>query len=107
MKKNFIRSMMVMLILIAAIIVCMGAIPAFADSIPSNIEYMDEVDLVYEVGGSDFIYGSEKLDIGVMTGISNLGNPWNDEKTNSYVMVKVDVKKIRIVNRLWGWFTSR
>ena len=89
------------LILVIALLALLAA-PVFADSIPSNIEYMDELNLVYEIGGSDFIYGSENLDIGVMTGISNLGNPWNDASTSSYVMAKVDVKGVRIVNRLMG-----
>jgi len=89
-----------------AVLIMLVAVPVFADSIPSNIEYMDEVDLVYEIGGSDALWGSEHLDVGVMTGIANLGNPWNTEKESSYVMVKADIKGIRLLNRLWDLVTG-
>lgn len=95
------------IVIAVMVLVLLGAVPVFADSIVSNIEHMDEVDLVYEIGGSDALYGSKSLDVGIMTGISNLGNPWNNAKTGSYVMIKADVKGIRLVNKLVDWIKNK
>lgn len=93
-------------IVLLLVLLLVGVTPVFAGMFPSNVEHMDEVDLVYEIGASDALWGSEHLDVGVMTGITNLGNPWNTEKTSSYVMVKADVKGIRLLNRLLDLFNK-
>ena len=94
-----------LLIAVAVVFIVGGTVPVIASS--SNLEYMDELDLIYEVGGSDAIWGSEHLDVGVMTGISNLGNPWNDEEVGSYAMVKADVKGIRLLNRILDFIFNK
>ena len=105
--KNFTLLQTILFVLFICVALLFVGKPVSADSIPSNIEYLDEMDLVYEIGGSDALYGSKHLDVGVMTGILNLGNPWNDEDTGSYAMVKADVKGIRLINRLWKLITGK
>lgn len=94
-----------LLIAIAVMFIMGGTAPLFASL--SNLEYMDEMDLLYKVKADDFILYTEYVDIGVESGIWNLGNPFNDKPVSSYIGGVVSIKKVRIVNRLWSWVTNR
>jgi len=96
------------IVLVVVLMVALVTVPAFADySISSNWEVFDEVSTIGEIGGSDALIGSKNFDLGVMLGVTNYKNPFNNEKADSYIMVKGDVKGIRLLNRVWSLITGK
>ncbi len=83
----------------------MGVPPVFASN--SNLEYFDEMSILYKIKSDDLFLKTKHFDIGAEAGILNLGNPFNNFKEETYIAGVISVKEVHLLNRLWAWFTNR
>ena len=92
------RKLIVTLIAVVALI---GVTPVFAD-IDTNLEIFDEVTTGIEISADDFLLSTKYVDVGVKVGVLNWSNPFNNFEAESYVLATINLKKIKLLNRLLG-----
>ncbi len=89
------------IVALIAVVLLVGATPVFA-GFDSNLEIFDELSTGIEISADDFLLSTEYVDVGVKVGVLNWSNPFNNFEAESYVLATINLKKIKLLNRLLG-----
>ena len=90
-----------LIVALIAVVLLFGVTPVFA-AFDTNLEIFDELTTGIEISADDFLLSTEYVDVGVKVGVLNWSNPFNNFEAESYVLATINVKKIRLLNRIFG-----